>query len=154
MTFSLYDLLQSIKRPVETIRPDTTIADAVHAMNQAKIGSLVVMDNERMVGIFTERDVLVRVVDAGLNPKVTRVSQAMTPHPHHVNPDVSLEEAMKIITDTRCRHLPVLDSEEKLLGIVSIGDLMRWIVYDKEHQITDLMHYITDTGALEEKVNG
>ncbi len=116
-------------------------------MNEAHIGALVVLEQGRVTGIFTERDVLLRVVDAGVDPLSTPVEEAMTADPYTVTSDTSVQDAMKLITDTRCRHLPVLD-DGKLSGLISIGDLMRWMVYDKEHQIEELMSYITDTGAI------
>lgn len=132
---------------VHCIAPDASVAEAVHLMNRARIGALVVLDGGGPVGMFTERDVLVRVVDAGLDASVTRVADVMTTEVHALRPGDTIQEAMKRITDTRCRHFPVLD-EGQLVGLVSIGDLLRWMVYDRDHQIEELMHYITDTGAV------
>jgi CBS domain-containing protein len=129
-------------RQVHTTSPDATVAEAVEAMNQARIGSLIVLEGERPIGIFTERDVLVRVVAEGRESRATRIAEVMTREPVVISPDTTIEEAMVIVTEKRCRHLPVLDGD-RLVGMVSIGDLTRWLVRDQRHRIKDLVHYIT-----------
>ena len=126
---------------VEAIAPDTSVLRAVERMNQCHIGSLVVCDGERPVGIFTERDVLVRVVARGLDPKRTPVGEVMTRDLIAIRPDVTVTEAMLVITERRCRHLPVVD-DRGLRGLISIGDLTRWIVRDQEQTIEDLYEYL------------
>jgi len=126
---------------VEAIAPDTSVLRAVERMNECHIGSLVVCDGERPIGIFTERDVLVRVVARGLDPKKTPVGEVMTRDPIAIRPDVTVGEAMYVISERRCRHLPVVD-DRGLRGLVSIGDLTRWIVRDQEQTIDDLYEYL------------
>jgi CBS domain-containing protein len=126
---------------VEAIAPDTSVLRAVERMNECHIGSLVVCDGERPIGIFTERDVLVRVVARGLDPKKTPVGEVMTRDPIAIRPDVTVGEAMYVITERRCRHLPVVD-DRGLRGLISIGDLTRWIVRDQEQTIDDLYEYL------------
>lgn len=129
-------------RHVHSVAPRATVAEAVRVMNGAKIGCLVVLEEERPVGIFTERDVLVRVVDAGLDPRTTRVAEVMTLNPFAIRPATTVEEAMIVVTEKRCRHLPVIEGGE-LSGLVSIGDLTRWVVRDQRGRIDDLVSYIT-----------
>ena len=123
---------------------DVTVVHAVQEMNRRAIGSLLVVEQGELLGIFTERDVLVRVVDKGLDPAVVKVRQCMTKDPLTVSPDTSVEDAMVLVTRYRCRHLPVVE-EGRILGLVSIGDLTRWAVRDREHEIDDLRHYINGT---------
>jgi CBS domain-containing protein len=126
---------------VVTVAPETTVLVAVQQMNDRKIGALLVLDRGRPVGIFTERDVLVRVVAAGLDPKITPVGEVMTRGPVVVRSVATVGEAMRVITEKRCRHLPVID-DNRLLGLISIGDLTSWLVRDQERTIADLHDYM------------
>jgi CBS domain-containing protein len=135
-------VLESKGSAVETVAPETAVLIAVQQMNERKIGALVVTSRGRPVGIFTERDVLVRVVSAGLDPKTTPVNEVMTRNPVVVRPEVTVNEAMLVITDRRCRHLPVMD-EGGLRGLISIGDLMSWVVRHQQRTIDDLHDYMT-----------
>ena len=107
-----------------------------------RIGALLVCDDDRVVGIFTERDVLNRVVDPGKDPGTVRVADVMTGDVVTIGPEVSVEEAMAVVTEKRCRHLPVMTGEQ-LLGLISIGDLTRWVATRQAHHIQDLVNYIT-----------
>jgi len=127
---------------VETVTPETTVLAAVQQMNHRKIGALLVTDRGRPIGIFTERDVLVRVVAAGLDPKTTPVNEVMTRSPVVIRSDVTVSEAMFVITQKRCRHLPVID-DSGLRGLISIGDLTSWVVRDQQRTIEDLHDYMT-----------
>jgi len=128
-------------RNVETVSPGTMVLTAVHQMNRHKIGALLVVDRGRPVGIFTERDVLVRVVADGLDPRTTPVNEVMTRSPVIVRSDVTVAEAMVVITERRCRHLPVID-DAGLCGLISIGDLTSWMVRDQQRTIEDLHDYM------------
>lgn len=127
---------------VATVSPATSVLAAVQQMNELRIGALLVVERDQPVGIFSERDVLVRVVSAGLNPKTTPVNEVMTRNPVSIRSSVTVTEAMLVITERRCRHLPVVD-EGKLLGLVSIGDLLSWLVRDQQRTIEDLYDYMT-----------
>jgi CBS domain-containing protein len=127
---------------VETVAPETMVLAAVHQMNRRKIGALLVTDRGKPIGIFTERDVLVRVVAAGLDPKTTPVNEVMTRNPVVVRSNVTVSEAMFVITQKRCRHLPVID-DTGLRGLISIGDLTSWVVRDQQRTIEDLHDYMT-----------
>jgi len=134
-------LLETKTERVEAVSPQTTIGEAIAAMNQRRIGSILVMDGERLVGIFTERDVLTRVVPQQLDPRRTPVGEVMTRNPMTITPTRTVQEAMMIMTDSRKRHLPVVQGG-KVVGLVSIGDLTRWMVRDQQRTIEDLTDYV------------
>jgi CBS domain-containing protein len=142
----LRELVEDKHREVHTVAPDIPVIDAVRMMNRHKIGALVVLDGKELVGIFTERDVLTRIVGDGLDPASTRVQQVMTGNPVCVSPDMSVEDAMLLVTEKRFRHLPVLQ-HGLLYGFISSGDLTRWLVRDQKHHIDDLSAYIMDAPA-------
>jgi CBS domain-containing protein len=127
---------------VETIGPDATVADAVRCMNERRIGSLLVVEDGEPAGIFTERDVLVRVIGARRDVDHTRVADVMTTELIAIEPTCTVEEAMVIVTQSRCRHLPVIEDGE-LVGLVSSGDLTRSVIMDQQAEIRDLVTYIT-----------
>jgi len=111
-------------------------------MNDKKIGATVVMDGERLVGMFTERDVLTRVVPTGRDANKTAVREVMSTNLVVIKPTLTVEEAMQVITEKRRRHLPVLDGRQ-LVGLISIGDLTRWLVREHENEIETLLEYIS-----------
>jgi CBS domain-containing protein len=134
-------VLDQKARKVECTQVSTTVFDAVTHMNAERIGALVVTDGEQIVGIFTERDVLVRVIAKGRDPHVTAVGDVMTRDPITIQTDTTVAEAMMVITENRCRHLPVVDHAH-LCGLISIGDLTSWLVHDQRLTIEDLHNYI------------
>jgi hypothetical protein len=117
-------------------------------MNRRRIGAIVVMDGARLVGIFTERDVLVRVVGAGIDPRRSLVVDVMSPGVITIALDATIEQTMRIFTEKRCRHLPVVRTGQ-LLGIISIGDVTRWIAEankaEAEHE-SALVSWTQDKG--------
>jgi CBS domain-containing protein len=139
----LIEVIHEKGNVIHSVSPDTTIAEAVRKMNDNRIGAIVVMEGDRLVGIFTERDVLTRVAGQDLDPQATPVSQVMTSDVVTVKSTTTVEEAMRIVTELRFRHLPIMD-EERLIGLVSSGDLTRWVVRDQEDTIHDLVNYIYD----------
>ena len=145
MLTTLGQIISDKNRAVETIAPDTSVAEAVHKMHQFNIGALLVTEGERLVGIFTERDVLLRVVNEELDPKSTRVAQVMTPNPLAVKPTTTAEEAMRVVTEKRVRHLPVVE-DGRLAGLVSSGDLTRAVVTAQEGQIDSLIRSVRAMG--------
>ena len=126
---------------IESISPGGSVALAVRQMNERGIGSLLVMDGDHLIGIFTERDVLVRVVGAGRDPVQSAVRDVMTTRVLTIEPDTTVEEAMRLMTERRCRHLPVVE-DDQVVGLISIGDLTRWLVVDQQNKIQDLEGYI------------
>lgn len=144
MNTSLNVLLSEKEPDIHTVTPDSSVADAVRDMNHAEIGALVVLEGDRVVGIFTERDVLVRVVAADRDPVTTVVRDVMTRDPVSVTPEMPVRDAMVLVTEKRFRHLPVV-RDGRLCGLVSSGDLTRWVVRDQRDEIEHLNAYITDT---------
>lgn len=131
-------------RHVFTVAPTTTVRQAVREMNEHGIGSLLVVDGDKPMGLFTERDVLVRVVDAGLEPAHTAVSRVMTTELNSVPPGLAIDEAMAIMTRRRCRHLIVVEGGT-VAGIISIGDLTRHVSLAQEDHIQRMAEYIRGT---------
>lgn len=135
-------LLEYKGHQVETIDANATVADAVAKMNSRRIGSIVVTRGDVLAGILTERDVLTRIVASGLDPRNIEVCEVMTTELVTVELDTPIAVAIRLVTDKRCRHLPVVDSG-RVLGIVSGGDLTAWLLRDQERTIYDLHDYIT-----------
>ncbi|MGE3077040.1 MAG: CBS domain-containing protein [Dehalococcoidia bacterium] len=135
-------------RQVYTVERGATVAEAVREMNEKGVGALLVIDGRKPVGIFTERDVLRRVVDADQDPALIRVAEVMTRQLVTITPETRLEEAMSVMTELRHRHLPVLDGGD-VVGMVSIGDLMRWITLNQEQYIRQMQEYITGAAVLD-----
>lgn len=119
---------------------DTVLA-ATEAMCAAHVGSLLVMDGDVLRGIFTERDLLKRVVLARRDPSTTRVGDVMTTDVVCIAHDLSVREAMEIVTKRRVRHLPVV-LDGRVIGLVSIGDLVRWTLEENTVEIDHLRGYV------------
>jgi CBS domain-containing protein len=133
----------AVKGPhVELIGPEATVLDAAMKMNQHKIGSLVVMVDGQLVGMFTERDILQRVVVPRLDPGETTVEEVMTTEVVCCQPHTPLQEARGVLKNRRIRHLPVLDEARRLCGMISIGDLNAHETHDHELTIHILQEYI------------
>jgi CBS domain-containing protein len=122
-------LLEDQKPIVHSIGPEVSVTECVRLMNEFRIGSMLVMEDGQLLGIFTERDAITRVLGAGLDPVSTDVSRVMTKNPVWVTPSTTLEEAMGIVTNKRIRHLPVVE-DGRVLGVVSSGDLTHRLIGD------------------------
>lgn len=140
-------LLERKGSTVYSVTPTTTIAEAVNEMNRHRIGAIVVLENNRLVGIFTERDVLLRVVGAAVDTRSVRVTDVMTSTLITVAPETTIEEAMNIFAEKRCRHLPVI-ANERLVGLVSIGDISRWVADSHRAEAEHLKNYIAGGFAV------
>jgi len=127
---------------VHAVASTFTIAEAVAEMNKKRIGCVVIMDSGRVTGIFTERDVLSRVVGAGIDPKTVRVSEVMTKDVHMIGPDTTVEQTMVLFAEKRCRHIPVVD-QGQLKGLISIGDISRWVADTSKAEADHLKNYIS-----------
>ena len=121
--------------------PDDTVLAAVDEMCRRHVGALLVMKNGTPVGIISERDLLTRVLLERRDPAATSVAEVMTSEVVCVQPDTSPNEAMRIMTERRCRHLPVV-SGESVIGLLSIGDLVRWTSQSQEYEINMLHDYV------------
>ena len=134
-------LLKEKSTSVYCIAVNSTVDAAVSEMNRQRVGSIIVKDAEKVVGVFTERDVLTRIVAAGRDPKATAVSEVMTADFLSITQDTSVEDAMQMMTDKRVRHLPVFD-DQQLLGLISIGDVTRWLLKVNEMEAENLRNYV------------
>jgi CBS domain-containing protein len=124
-----------------TTSPDVTVAAAADLLVRNKVGSVLVMDQGRLVGIFTERDVL-RLVAERRDPASTRIADVMTRDLVVMRPSSSVVDAMRVISEKRIRHIPVVEGGA-VLGVVSQGDLNHWLVRNREGQIQDLVDFVT-----------
>ena len=115
-------MLGERRRPISSVHPDRSVTESVRQMNSDKIGAMLVMEDDNLTGIFTERDALTKVLAAGIYPISTKVSEVMTKDHYCVDPSTTVGEAMSIVTNRRDRHLPILHND-KLVGIVSSRDL-------------------------------
>ncbi len=127
---------------VHTIGSDASVKTAVEKMSALHIGAILVVDGDSPQGIFSERDLMVRVILANRPPETTTVAEVMTRDLICVEPGTETEEAMAVMSERRCRHLPVVDRDGTLQGLVSIGDLVRWQSRDHKFQIRMLTDYI------------
>ncbi|HEV2698582.1 MAG TPA: CBS domain-containing protein [Terriglobales bacterium] len=134
-------ILEHKGRNVWTIGPDATVLDAVAKMAEKNIGSLLVMDDEKLIGIITERDYARNVILKGKTSPSTLVIDIMQRNVIHVRPEQSVELCMALMTEKRVRHLPVVE-DTKVIGILSIGDLLKFIISKREFTIDQLEHYI------------
>ncbi len=135
------EIIASKGNEVESISPDTESKEAIKIIAKKNIGSLVVIDNNKVVGIFCEKDFSCKVVVENLLSEDVPVSKIMSTPVCAIRPDQSVEDAMLIMTEKRIRHLPVMDGE-KLVGLVSIGDLVKAIMKEQKDTIDQLEHYI------------
>ena len=137
------DVLADKGTGVFLVSPAATVREAVRVMNAHGVGALVVMERGKLAGIFSERDVLKRVVDPGRDPETALVREVMTPEVITVDPQMPLADAMSLMTRRRIRHLPVVDRHGELAGLVSIGDLMRRVTLAQANEIDQMVSYIT-----------
>lgn len=141
METPLSTVLNEKGHTVQSIAATHSAYEAAAKMTELKIGALVVLEKERLIGIVSERDILHKVLAKGVDPKKALVSDIMTVTLITVTPTTTVREAMHIVTDNRIRHLPVLN-EDKLVGLISIGDLTRSAMEWQEKQIASLTNYI------------
>ena len=141
MNTTIATLLEQKSGAIFTIPTTVSVAEAVQAMNNHKVGSVLVMSGQRLAGIFTERDVLRRVVGAGLDPVSTPITKVMTSEVLTIVPTTTVQQVMDLFTDKRCRHLPVVDGD-RLLGVISIGDVSRWVANSHRAEAESLRTYI------------
>ena len=142
MKTSISALLERKGTVVHSIAPTLSISDAVAEMNLHRIGAIVVLDGQRLVGIFTERDVLRRVVGANLDPRRALVADVMSTGVITISPEATIEQTMNIFTEKRLRHLPVVYVGE-IVGVISIGDITRWMGDSYAAEAEHLRNYIT-----------
>ena len=139
---SVKQILQGKGHDVWSVGPEASVYDAIEMMADKEVGALVVIEGESLVGVFTERDYARKVVLQGRSSRETKIKDIMTSRVAYARPGQSVEECMAVMTEKRIRHLPVIE-DEKLLGIISIGDLVKSIIEEQQHVIEQLEQYIS-----------
>jgi len=125
---------------IHSVAPDASVFECVRLMTAKRIGALVVLDREKLTGIFTERDALNKVLAANLDPASVKVSEVMTKDPFCVSPTTTVASAMDVITQRRFRHLPVVEGT-RLLAVISSGDLTHWLISDQLGEVKELVEF-------------
>ncbi len=136
------DILRDKGQHVETISPESTVYEAIALMSDKNIGALIVSENSKVVGIISERDYAKKVILKGRTSHDTKVKDIMSAQVQFVTPEQTVEECMALMTDRKFRHFPVLN-DQHLVGIVSIGDLVKAIISRQQIELDNLHHYIT-----------
>lgn len=139
---TIRQLLNSKGNSVWSVSPKASVFEAMEIMADKGVGALVVLENDKLVGILSERDYARKVVLKERASRQTRVEEIMIKEVAYAQPSQTVEQCMAIMTDKRIRHLPVLD-DDKLVGIVSIGDLVKSVIAEQQHVIEQLEHYIS-----------
>ena len=135
-------ILQTKGHVTFSIPPEISVYNALEIMVEKNVRALVVMENEKLVGIFSERDYARKVILKGKSSRDTQIGDIMTEDVITVSPESTVEECMQLMTSNFIRHLPVT-AENNLVGIVSIGDLVKYIIDDQKFIIANMEHYIT-----------
>lgn len=136
------DILQTKGHNVISITPETTVYEALSIMADKNVGALVVLDGQTVAGIMSERDYARKVILHGKSSRELQVREIMTSRVYYVHPEQNVQDCMAQMTDKHVRHLPVLE-ENRLVGIISIGDVVKTIMADQEYTIKLLENYIT-----------
>jgi CBS domain-containing protein len=136
------DILALKGQSVWSVTPDSSVYDAMKLMAEKGIGALMVIDGEKLVGILSERDYARKVILQGRGSRTTQVREIMTTHVLYAQPEQNIEECMALMTDKRVRHLPVYE-ESRLIGVISIGDLVKSIITEQKFIIEQLERYIS-----------
>ena len=136
-------LLEAKGHQIWSIAPDATVFDAIHRMAEKEVGALLVMEGTALVGIISERDYARKIILQGKASQATHVQEIMTSRVICARLDQRVEECMALMTEKRIRHLPVLGSDAEVVGIISIGDLVKAIIAEQQFVIAQLEHYIS-----------
>jgi CBS domain-containing protein len=137
------DILKVKGHEVWRIEPDATVFEALQRMAEKEIGALMVMNGPELVGIISERDYARKVILQGRASPTTLVKEIMTTHVVCTRLEQPVEECMALMTEKRIRHLPVVEEDERLVGVISIGDLVKSIITDQKFIIEQLVRYIS-----------
>ena len=136
------DILKTKGNTTFSITPDTIVYEALEIMVEKNVSALVVLENEKLVGIFTERDYARKVILKGKTSKEARIAEIMTEDLITVSPDSTIDSCMRLMTSRFIRHLPVIENDQ-LVGIISIGDVVKYIIEEHKFIIENMEHYIT-----------
>lgn len=143
MNTPVNQLLMQKGRDIISVTPQNTVYEAVKLMDEKNIGSLLVLNaHGKIAGIFAERDCFRKVILLDKSPRDVLVKTAMTKKVIYASPDTTVDECMALMTQKRIRHLPVLDADEKVVGIISIGDLVKFMASEQDALIRNLEKYI------------
>ena len=134
-------LLEGKGRDVWSVTPDATVYDALELMAEKRIGALVVLEGDGLAGLFSERDYARKVILEGKSSKDTPVRDVMSARVVCVSPEQTIQDCMGLMSEKRIRHLPVV-AEDRIVGLVSIGDVVKAVIADQEEVIEYLEHYI------------
>ncbi len=138
------DILQVKGKVIYSLSPDRTVYDALQVMVEKNLGALLVIEDNHLAGIFTERDYARKLILRGKASKDTSLGEVMTEHPITVTPHDSVDHCMAVMVNNYVRHLPVMDGEQ-LIGLISIGDVIKHIIDEQKFIIDSLEHYIHDS---------
>lgn len=136
------NIIQTKGNDVYSVPSSVMVYQALELMFEKNIGALLVIDDGRFAGIFTERHYARKLILRGKSSRETTVGEAMTAHPVTVTPDTGIDECMRIMTEKKIRHLPVLDNGQ-LVGVISMGDVVRYMLEEQQFIIENLEQYIT-----------
>lgn len=139
-------ILEAKGNQIWSVTPDSNVFDALKLMADKNIGALLVLENDELVGIMSERDYARKVVLVGKSSKDCSVRDIMTAKVVFLRSDQTAQDCMALMTDKRFRHMPVFD-DDKLMGIISIGDLVKAVISDQEFTIQQLVNYISGVSA-------
>lgn len=139
-------LLSIASVPATTVGRETTVLEAARLMSKMRIGAVAVVEQDRLCGIFTERDLLTRVVAEGKDPRTTRVGEVMTADAETAYDDMSFGDALRVMVDRHIRHLPVIDNERRVRGMLSVRNVLQHRVEDLSNQLDSVMNYFGADG--------
>lgn len=127
---------------LERLSPNATVLEAAKKMSANKVGSILIMDHDRLLGIFTERDLVNRVIAEGKDYKTTKIADVMSTELTTVSENESVTRCYEIMNQKHCRHLPIVNGDNKVIGVLSMRDLLDWRIKDVEFENKELKHYI------------
>lgn len=140
---TIEQILSGKTKPLTSVAPSDAVQTAMELMRDRDIGAVLVVESGRLIGIFSERDCLHKVSSLGRNPRETKVRDVMTTKVRYITLNMEVSQCLALMTERFLRHLPVLDEKENILGIVSIGDLVKAKISDQNFIIEQLERYIT-----------